>query len=203
MLKPCWFLGCLVLAPGLLFGETLTQGERNRAMSELHATRKSFLDSVSGLSQAQWTFKPGPDRWSAAECAEHIAASEDFLFDLVTKKIMQSPAAPEKRGETKGRDEQLLKSLLDRSARFKAPEPLAPSGRYPGRTELLEAFKKSRDRTIRYVETTPDDLRAHFAPHPVFQSLDAYQWILLIAGHTQRHVEQILEVKADPRFPRN
>src|SRR5204863_3020741 len=31
------------------FTETLTQGERERAMSELHATRKQFLDSVAGL----------------------------------------------------------------------------------------------------------------------------------------------------------
>src|SRR5438045_3372548 len=59
------------------FGETLTQGERERAMSELHATRKQFLDSVAGLSDAQWNFKPAPDVRSVAEVAEHIAVSED------------------------------------------------------------------------------------------------------------------------------
>jgi hypothetical protein len=32
--------------------------------------------------------------------------------------------------------------------------------------------------------------------------LDAYQWLLLISGHTERHLAQILEVKADPNFPR-
>ena len=64
------------------FAETLTQGERERAMSELHATRKQFLDSVAGLSDAQWNFKPSPDVWSVAEVAEHIAISEDMIFKL-------------------------------------------------------------------------------------------------------------------------
>ncbi len=170
-------------------------------MSELHATRKAFLDSVAGLSAAQWNFKPAPDRWSIAECAEHIAKSEDVLFDLATKKIMQSPAAPEKRGQGNAHDEEVLKSVEDRSQKAKAPESLQPTGKL-SRQAVVAAFKKSRDHTIDYIEKTPDDLRVHFAPHPVFHELDAYQWILFTAGHTQRHVEQIREVKADPRFPK-
>jgi hypothetical protein len=32
--------------------------------------------------------------------------------------------------------------------------------------------------------------------------LDAYQWILLISAHSERHTKQIEEVKADPNFPK-
>jgi len=28
-------------------------------------------------------FQAAPDRWSIAECAEHIAVSEDSIFDLL------------------------------------------------------------------------------------------------------------------------
>ena len=93
-------LGVLALATA--FAAPLEQGERDRAMSHLHATRKAFLDSVAGLSEAQWNFKPAPERWSVAECAEHIAVSEDSLFDLI-QKVMKSPAAPEKKEEEIGR----------------------------------------------------------------------------------------------------
>src|SRR5947209_6162535 len=65
------FLAALALATA--FAAPLDQGERDRAMSHLHATRKMFLDSVAGLSDTQWNFKPAPERWSVAECAEHIA----------------------------------------------------------------------------------------------------------------------------------
>src|SRR6267378_2316111 len=93
-------LGTLALATA--FAAPLEQGERDRAMSHLHATRKAFLDSVAGLSEAQWNFKAGPDRWSIAECAEHIALSEDFIFGVVTKLVMKSTATPEKRDAVKG-----------------------------------------------------------------------------------------------------
>src|SRR5579859_740187 len=76
---------------------TLSQHDRDFAMSSLHATRKLFLDSVAGLTPEQWTFKAAPDRWSIAECAEHIALAEDFISNLARVQAMKTPVAPEKR----------------------------------------------------------------------------------------------------------
>jgi type II secretory pathway pseudopilin PulG len=182
--------------------QALTQVERERAMSELHATRKQFLDSVAGLSDAQWSFKPAPEVWSVAECAEHIALSEDRLYELVTQNLMKTPADPEKKAEVKGKDELVLEKTVDRSQKFQAPEMLRPTHQWPSKQDLIAHFKESRDRTIAYVETTQDDLREHFVPHPAFKLLDGYQWILLISAHSHRHTLQIEEVKASPNFPK-
>ena len=32
--------------------------------------------------------------------------------------------------------------------------------------------------------------------------LDGYQWLVFIAAHTERHLAQLREVKADPKFPK-
>src|SRR3989442_4942006 len=112
-------LGTLALA--VAFAGPLEQGERDRAMSHLHATRKVFLDSVAGLSDAQWNFKPSPERWSIAECAEHIAVSEDSLFEL-TQQALKSPAAPEKKAQAAGKDEMILRMIPNRSVKAQAPE---------------------------------------------------------------------------------
>jgi len=192
----------MVLLPVLGLSQTLSQGERDRALSELYATRKQFLDSVAGLTPAQWSFKPDANTWSVAQCAEHIAVSEDMIFDLIAKKILASPAQPEKRAEVKGKDEAVLKQIPDRTERFKAPEMLAPTGRWTRPGDIVEHFRQSRDRALEYVRTTKDPLRVHFAPHPVVGLLDGYQWILLNAAHSARHVAQIEEVKARPAFPR-
>lgn len=192
----------LCLLPALAFPESLSRGERDRAMSELHATRKQFLDAIAGLSTAQWNFKPSDAAWSIAETAEHIATSEDFLFELVTKKIMASPAQPEKKEEAKGKDETVLTRIRDRSTKAKAPEPLVPTRRWATPREVSDHFGESRNRTITYIQTTPDDLRVHFTPHPATGLLDAYQWILLTSAHTARHVAQIEEIKAAPGFPK-
>jgi len=190
----------LVLAAALSVlagGEPLTRGERDRAMSHLHATRKMFLDSIAGLTEAQWKFKPAPNRWSIAECAEHIAISEDSLFEFM-KKILQGPAQPANRAGLEEKDQEVLEFSVDRTKKEQAPAFLQPTGRWASREELIAHFKKSRDHTIAYVRDTQDDLRGHF----ISSGTDAYQWLLVIAGHTERHVAQINEVKAGPNYPK-
>jgi len=198
-------LAALLLAATTSFAQTttLTAAEREAALKQLERTKDAFLKSISGLSEKQWTFKPAPDRWSIAEVAEHITVSEGTIFGLVQNKIMNSPAAPEKRTETQGKDEVILKNVPDRSHKAQAPEFLKPASRWPNREALTKAFEDARKATEDYVRTTNDDLRDHIGPHPVFGPLDAYQWILLISAHSDRHTQQIEEVKADPNYPKN
>lgn len=182
--------------------QTLTAPERETVLRDLQRTRDKFLQSIAGLSQKQWTFKPAPDRWSVAEVAEHIAVSESTLSGLVEKQIMSSPAAPEKREQVKGKDELILQRVPDRSHKAQAPEFLRPTGRWATEADLTKAFEDSRKATVDYVRTTNDDLRDHFFDHPVFGTMDGYQWLLLISAHSERHTAQIEEVKADPNFPK-
>ena len=181
---------------------TLSAEEREAALKSLQATHDAFLQSIAGLSENQWRFKPAPDRWSVAEVSEHIAVSESTIFGMVQSKIMTSPAEPAKRTEVAGKDETILKMVPDRSHKVQAPEFLKPTNRWATREETTKAFEDSRKATMDYVRTTSDDLRDHFGPHPMLGPMDAYQWILLISAHSERHTKQIEEVKADPNFPR-
>ena len=181
---------------------SLTAQEREAAIKQFETTRDNFLKSIAGLSEKQWTFKPAPDRWSVAEVAEHITISELTLGGLVQQKIMQSPAAPEKRDQVKGKDEMILQRVPDRSHKAQAPEFLKPTGRWTTEADLVKAFEQARAANIDYIRTTNDDLRDHFFDHPVFGTLDGYQWLLLISAHSARHTEQIEEVKTDPNFPK-
>jgi DinB superfamily len=182
-----------------LFAATLTQAERDRAIAELTSSRQQFLDSVAGLSVAQWNFKPDEKTWSVAECAEHIAVSEDVIFGSVTK-IVQGPAAPDKKSAVT--DDFILTAVVDRSHKFQAPEVLRPTHRFATPQEIVDHFKQSRDATIAYVRNTQDDLRGHFFDHPVLKTMDGYQWILLLSAHSQRHTAQLNEVKANANFPK-
>ena len=191
----------LILAMAASSEQALTQHDRDYAMSQLHASRKFFLDSVAGLSPEQWNFKAGPDRWSIAECAEHIAISEDLISGRIQQSL-KTPPTPEKRDEVKGKDELIEQKITDRSQKFQAPEVIRPTHRWPDPAMTIAHFKESRDRNIAYLEKTNDDLRDHFFPHPVMGLLDSYQWFLLQSAHTERHTAQINEVKADPKYPK-
>jgi uncharacterized damage-inducible protein DinB len=191
----------VILAAAALSGQTLGQHDREFALSHLHATRKMLLDAIAGLSQAQWKFKPAPERWSIAECAEHVALSEDFMFQRV-QNMLKVPASPDKKPQFN--EEEVMRAAADRTQKVKSSEPSTqPRGRWAAAAALSRHFKERRDRTLQYVRTTQDPLRSHFLGSGTpTDALDAYQWLLQIAGHTERHVAQINEVKADPRFPK-
>ena len=197
------FLPCLtlVLTAATAFGQTLTQADRDRGLQSLEQTRDGVVAAVKGLSDAQMKFKPAPDRWSVAETLEHITLAEDFLFQNITNNIMKAPAGAADR-DTAKIDAFVLSAIPDRSHKAQAPEPLRPTGRWTP-AETLDHFVQSRAKTIAFLQSTPD-LRAHVVNGPPLnQPLDAYDWLLFISAHSERHTKQILEVKADPNFPKN
>lgn len=181
----------------LVFAQPLTKGERDRAMSELHASRKQLIDAVAGLSAKQLDFRASAEAWSIAEIAEHLAMTEDLLFNT-HKQIAAGAADPAQTAKQK--DEELLKAIRSRVEKFKAPPMLHPKKNFPDTAAALAAFKERRDRTIVFVETTTgDNLRHKIMPD---FGMDAYQIFLMMAAHTQRHVEQIQEVKAAAGYPK-
>jgi len=182
---------------------TLTKDERDRAVSYLTETQKEFIAAIQGVSETQWKWKAGPDKWSIAETAEHVALAEQIIWDLVDGKIMKSPAAPEKRAEVKGKEETIMKAIPDRSRKAQAPEVLQPSGKWATQAALVRDFESTRAKEIAYVKETKEDLRNHFEEHPFLKTMDAWQWLLFNGAHGKRHTAQILEVKADPNYPKS
>jgi hypothetical protein len=198
-IRACVLAAALMALPCAATAGPLSQAERDGAVKHLAETRQKFLDSIDGLSDAQWTFKAGPDRWSIAEVAEHIAISESTILQLIREKILSAQPAPP---EARQPDEKVIAGVTDRTERFQAPEFLRPTNRWSTRDALVKDFLAARDTTTTYVQTTSDDLRGHAAPHPVLKTLDGYQWVLLLSAHSARHTAQIEEVKTSAGYPK-
>src|SRR5450755_3335797 len=74
-------------------GGALNDGERAFLIEQMEMSKKAFLSSISGISEAQWKFKPAPAVWSVAECAEHIVLAETFIF-AGSQQVLKAPAVP-------------------------------------------------------------------------------------------------------------
>ncbi len=183
-----------------LRAQEVTQAEKDHAIQYLEKTKQGVIDATKGLSDAQWNFKAGPDRWSIAQCMEHIAAAEDFIRGIVTEKVMVAPAVPGR--DVKKTDDAIVAMIPDRSKKAQAPEPLVPTNRYGSPDASLKHFLESREKTEEFLKTTPG-LRDHAVDSPMGRKLDGYEFVLLIAAHSERHTKQILEVKADPNYPKD
>ena len=182
--------------------QDVSQIDKDRALQYLESTKKGVLDATKGLSDAQWNFKSAPDRWSLAELIEHLAAAEDMLRGVTQEQIMKSPAVPARSvEEIKKSDEIVLTVVPDRSHKVQAPEPLKPTNRFGSPLEAQKHFVESRAATEEYLKNT-SGLRAHLGDSPLGK-LDGYEFVLFAAAHSERHTKQMLEVKADPNFPKN
>ena len=194
------FLALAIIALPIAPAESLSDADKKSGLAELERTRAAVVQSTKGLSEAQWKFKPAPDRWSVAEVLEHIVVTEEWLLQTTSQKVMQAPAGKADR-DYKAADKLVLTAIADRSQKAQAPEPVQPSGRWAPR-ETLDRFLKARQQTVAFLRSTPG-LRDHVTESPLGQPLDAYQWLLFISAHCERHTKQMLEVKADPNFPKN
>src|SRR4051812_33698647 len=87
--------GSSLLLAGTLFlasGPELTSPGREKALRYLDETRTELIGATKGLSDTQWKFKPGADRWSAAEVVEHLVLIENLVHGIVGK-MSSSPAS--------------------------------------------------------------------------------------------------------------
>jgi len=180
---------------------TSVREDRSLLITQLQQTKDQLLKDVQGLTDAQLEYKPAPDRWSVIECVEHIMQIEKAIMEG-EQQMVQQPANPERRKDIKITDEQLIKNVEDRSHKVKASEAGIPKHSYSSNAEAIKAFTDQRDKLIEYVTSTKDVMRDHIMDHPALGPIDAYQLLLLDAAHTNRHTQQLQEVKADPGFPK-
>jgi len=195
---------CVLAVAPLLAAENgaLNDAERAYLIEQLEKSKADFLDSVAGLTDAQWKFKPAPNVWSVAECSEHIILAEDFLMGA-SQGMLKSQAVDRPATSNSDQDKKLVAMVADRSHKAKAPEQIVPSGaKFATPADAAKEFTARREKSLEYARTTSDELRVHVTQGPV-GTMDAYQLLLLMAVHTSRHSDQIREVKANPDYPKN
>jgi len=200
MKKYLSFLPLLFLFSFVITGN-LTKKEKKFVVSYLDDTKNDLEKTVSGLSEVQFNYKASPEKWSVKECLQHIALAEVNLRAMLDAAVKQAPN-PEKKSEIKATDDQLIKMMTDRTNKFQAPETFRPEKSMEATaTDALNSFKMNRDKLIRFMKKTKTDLRNHVSISPL-GAMDAYQIALAVAAHSNRHTQQIAEIKADPGFPK-
>src|SRR6201993_1195093 len=112
----------LMAGAAAVSAQDVTQAEKDKALQYLETTKKNVLEATKGLSEAQWNFKPAPDRWSVAQVMEHIAAAEDFILQITKEKFMVSPGEPGR--DVKKTDEAVMTMVPDRATKAQAPEAI-------------------------------------------------------------------------------
>jgi len=172
---------------------TITPEERDHVIRLLHDSENEFLELTSGLTDAQWNWQAAPECWSVQQTAEHLVLGEIAMLAKITEALA-APPNPDWEEQDARKTRFLGRVLQDRSRKATAPAPLEPH-RHWTREETIVRYKEGRARTVKFIEEVDRPIKAHSAEHPfpVFNMLNAYQWLLYIPLHNARHNQQIAE----------
>ena len=189
----------LFLMQSFIIGQSITSEERKKVINHLKSSKSELLATIKGLSENQLNFKPAKEEWSIAECVEHIAISEANIFGMFEMTIKEEPN-PSRRSEVKMSDEQVLGLIASRANKVKTRQEFEPTNSFGSYAESIEAFTDKRKSNIKYMKSSEEDMRNRYFVFP-FGTIDSYQIVLFMSGHTSRHTDQIKEVMRNSSFP--
>ena len=188
----------VALVPTTFAQKRWTETDRAYLVENMKRTRDELVRETENLTTAQWNFRESPERWTIAEITEHLALWE-VIFGRETNIALRSTPEPGL-NQTARPDAYYLDYIFEEKAHV-SPDFSRPSG-FIRDGDNLTFFRRTREQTIRFLETTDADLRSHFEPTGGGQMRNVHQVYIVQWGHVDRHLRQIRKVKAHPAYPK-
>jgi len=174
---------------------------------QLLSVRQDAVGLMSGLSDAQFNWRPSPGRWSMAGCFDHLNKSAAQLFIPRIDVAIARAAAQNLKSNgpfAYSAFERWCVRTNDAPAkmRFKAPKRVQPEPEKPlddVRREFIGWQDALADR-LRKADGLDLRRAREKSPLPFVKwSLGAY--IQLMLAHERRHTWQARQVRQHPNFP--
>jgi uncharacterized damage-inducible protein DinB len=162
-------------------------------LENLANAQKELLTAADAVPAEQWKTSPGEGRWSAGEVVGHLITVERAIIHGADE-LLQKP--PKSRPFFKRFHVPMI-VVEARMIRRKTPIPL-DAQMIRGKEEMLAELREVRERTLAFIEETKErNLSKYHLPHPFLGTLNAYEWLQLIASHEIRHTKQMKEIAGD------
>jgi len=160
-----------------------------------------FIAAVSNLTEAQANFRPDENQWTIAEIVEHVSIVNDGFLRLTHKLLKEAELA----ARPPKADLNLGHTSLDENGRQRGPFPAPERVRPNGGVSVEDSLIKLRAALAGFGEIQSRleavDLSEQMFPHPALGPFNAYQWMVLLGEHEDRHRGQIERLKATDRYP--
>lgn len=174
------------------------------------AVRETAKSLTAGLSDAQFNWKPAPDRWSIAQCIKHLiltgtmAANEQEAAIAKLEQQGKRSDGPYEYGGITAKMGNMLMSAIEPPVqrRFKTAKKVYPAVHHD-REAVVSEFVGVYERLEHNLRRAKGlDLGAVSVglPIPLFR-IKLGQSMPFEIAHARRHLWQAGEVRRDPGFP--
>ena len=155
-----------------------------------------------------WNNRPGPKRWSAADCVEHLNMTSRAYVPLLRDAIVEArqldaPATTHYRRDTVGWFLSMMIGPMRHIGKFRigrittTADFVPKGGRSPG--QLLSEFVRLQSELvtmIRSADGVPLDRVKIVSPFGGRMHYNAYSALVVVARHQHRHIDQAQQALA-------
>jgi hypothetical protein len=176
-------------------------------MSAVNNIAGEIKTTFGQLTPSQLNWKPSADRWSVAQCFDHLLTTNNGYFPVIDSVIAghkqtlwtRVPGLPKLAGKL------LIKSLDPASTRkLKAPKSFQPA-QSDISGSVLNDFIAQQTKIVEKMKATEQlDLERIVISSPIsaaitYSLMDAYR---IMVVHEQRHFQQAKRVTEESAFPK-
>jgi hypothetical protein len=180
-----------------------------RAVTDSLDSAQSRLRRLSDkVSDAAWSRRPGPDRWSAAECVEHLNLTSKAYVPLLRDALAHAEkiGGPPRKHYRRDPLGWFLSTMIGplrsvgrfRIGRIKTTPKFVPSaGR--SRNDILSDFVRLQAELVALIRSgdqLPLDKVKIVSPFGGRMKYSAYSAFVIVARHQHRHIDQAEEATA-------
>ncbi len=156
-------------------------------INNIELVSDTLVQLLQSVNERHFNQKPGPDKWSIAQVADHIRLSNNSVAKALALKGKPLDRNPGQRiSELKG-------VFLDFQTKLQAPDFIVPLKDIYDPNLLLKDLQASIQ-LIR--ERMYEDNLDELINHPAFGDISKFEILHFVLYHTQRHLRQIKEIVA-------
>jgi hypothetical protein len=163
--------------------------ERATLLQRLRESEEKFVTAAS-VSEDRARTRPANGGWSILEVVEHITLSDREMLRCYLEADLNEA------GITPDAEATIRAFGSDVSAKFQAPPPVLPAGRYGSLAEGLKAYREARNELVDFISTRSENLRGRLLRRSL-TDMDGHQIFLFIAAHSDRHTLQVEGIKRE------
>lgn len=173
--------------------ENTSTPQRQHLLRRLDESLEVLEKSLAGLAEKDWEKKPAPERWSAAAIVHHLILVEvqrlQWLKDLLAGRRESAPSRTATIPD--------IASYRRKEQRLQAKEDMQPTAGIPPKV-LLTGFRRGRAETRAFAsEVDLAKLQEMWLLTKSFGPLNGAEYLEFLAAHTERHADQIKDVRKE------
>ena len=176
--------------------------------AQIEAIQRDAEELLKGMTEAQFNWRPAPNRWSVGECLEHLNVAARLYWPLLAATINQARVAgvmspgPYKHGWIGN----WFVRIAEPPPRMRVPAPrrFRPQMNLP-LAQVVPQFAAFQERLLDLLrDANGVDLGRAKVQMPATKlvQLTLGQAFSLVAAHQRRHLWQARQVKDEPGFPK-